>query len=99
MKCAPSSQVSPNRRVDNKAGGHSATAGEMIQHKPPKAQQKQPKSPATRLWYSQKTGQDKADWRESRTAEKIQGLAGQQAEQEAVVGPCSKGDQPHPELY
>lgn len=71
----------------------------MIQHKPPKAQQNQLKSPATRLWYSQKTGQDETDWRESRSAEKIQGPAGQQAEQEPVVGPCGKGDQPHPELY
>lgn len=47
----------------------------MIQQKPLKAQQKQPKSPATKLWYSQKTGQDEADWRE-RSAEKIQGPAG-----------------------
>lgn len=72
----------------------------MIQHKPPKAQQKQPKSPATRLWYPQKTGQDEADWREGTSAGKIQGPDGQQqVEQEPSVRPCSKGDQPHPELY
>lgn len=70
----------------------------MIQHKHPKAQQKQPKSPATKLWYSQKTGQDEADWRDSRSAKKIQAPARQQVEQEPVVGPCSKEDQPHPEL-
>lgn len=91
------SRVWPNRS-GQQAGEHSATAGEMTQHKPPKAQQKQPRSPATRLWYSQKTGQDEADWRESRSAEKIQGPAGQQVGQEPVVGPCSKGDQPHLEL-